>query len=163
MTKPMRRTAAIVAAAAMSVVLSACTQGHWVYDAPPAAGVQADDGGVKLRGFVVIADPTGEAMLVGAVATRDEPIEVTGFQVTPQLEDQTFGEPQVLEFNESVKKGRTIYVDGDDTRFTNPDLHAGLLARVDVAFGNGSNMSLEVPVMSSEHDDFAQWWNDHRG
>lgn len=162
MTKPMRRIAAIVAAAAMTVVLSACTQGRWVYDAPPAAGVQADEGGVKLRGFVIIADTEGEAMLVGAVATREEPIDVTGFQVTPQLKDQAFGEPQALEFNESIRKGATLYIDGDDTQFTNPDLNAGLLAHVDVALSTGANVRLEVPVVSSEDDDFAKWWNDHR-
>lgn len=162
MTKPMRRIAAIVATAAMSVSLSACTQGHWVYSAPPAAGVQADEGGVKLRSFLIIADTEGDGMLVGAIATRDNPVEVTGIQVTPQVEGGAFGEPQVLEFTDSIRKGATSYLDGTTTQFTNPDLTQGLLAKVDVALGDGSTIQVEAPVMASTHPDFQEWWDEHR-
>lgn len=159
MTKPMRRIAAIVATAAMSVALSACTQGHWVYSAPPAAGVQADDGGVKLRNFLIIADTEGKGMLLGAVATRDADIAVEGFTVTPGLDDGSYGKPVTVDFSEEVRKGATIYIDGETTQFSSPDLTPGMLADVDVTFADGTVVKLDVPVMPSDHPDYQEWWD----
>ena len=163
MSKPMRRFAAVVATVALAVGLSACTQGHWVYDAPPAAGTQADDGGLKLRNFLVVSDADGEAVLLGGIASRDETTEVTGIQVAPEGEDGQFGEPREVSFSEEIYKGRTIYLDGTTTAFSEPGLLLGRLANVTVSFSTGESVALDVPVMSSEHPDFADAWAAAKG
>ena len=156
MSKPMRRVAAVVATLALTVTMSACTQGPWVYDSPPAAGVQADDGGLKLRNFLVVADAEGEGILLGGIASRDEPTQVTGVTVAAEAKDGSFGQPQQIALNEQIHKGATIYLLGDTTKFSDPGLELGLLADVTVNFSTGQSVSLEVPVMSSEHPDFAK-------
>jgi hypothetical protein len=159
MSKPMRRAAAIVATAALAVSLSACTGGRWVQEAPPAAGTQTDaaDGAIKLRNFVVVSDKSGEAILVGGITSRDEANEVTAIGVTAQAEDGSFGAQQVVEFSEQIPRGQTITLDGTRTKFT--DLILGRLASVTVGFADGQTASLQVPVYSSEHADFAEAWN----
>ncbi len=159
MSKPMHRLAAIIAAATLTITLSACTQGGWVPGAPPAAGVQADDGGIKLRNFLVVSDNEGEAVLLGGVASRDETTEVTGITVAAEGADGAFGEAQEVAFSEEIFKGRTIYLDGTTTRFSDPGLTLGRLAQVTVDFSTGQSVTLEAPVMSSDHPDFSEAWN----
>ena len=161
MSKPMRRAAAVVATAALAVSLSACTGGRWVQEAPPAAGTQTDsaDGAIKLRNFVVVSDKSGEAILVGGITSRDAANEVTAIGVTAQAEDGSFGAQQVVEFSEQIPRGQTVTLDGTRTKFTDPDLILGRLADVTVAFADGQTASLQVPVYSSEHADFAEAWN----
>ena len=158
MSKPMRRIAAVVATAAVSVALSGCTQGHWVYDAPPAAGVQADDGGIKLRNILVVSDSEGEAILLGGISSRDESTKVTGISIAAQKGDGEFATAQPVEFAQEIYKGRTIYLQGPTTRFTDPELNLGRLAAVTVSFSTGEQVSVEAPVMSSEHPDFKEAW-----
>ena len=76
MRQPMRRTTALLATAALALSLSACTAGQWVADSPPAAGVQVDNGGLKLRNFLAVTDGSGEAMLLGSITSRDEAVDV---------------------------------------------------------------------------------------
>ena len=144
---------------ALAVSLSGCTAGQWEYGAPPAAGVQTDQGGLKLRNFVVVSDKSGEAILVGGITSRDEANEVTAIGVTAQAEDGSFGAQQVVEFSEQIPRGQTVTLDGTRTKFTDPDLILGRLASVTVGFADGQTASLQVPVYSSEHADFAEAWN----
>ena len=160
MSKPLRRSTAVVASAVLALSLSACTAGQWVYDSPPAAGAQADSQtGIKLRNFAVVADGEGAGMIVGGITSRDAANEVTTIGITAQAEDGSFGAQQVVEFSEQIPRGQTVTLDGTRTKFTDPDLILGRLADVTVAFADGQTASLQVPVYSSEHADFAEAWN----
>lgn len=158
MRQPMRRAAAIVATAALAISLSACTGGHWVPDAPPAAGAQTDLGGFKLRNVAVVTNTTGEAILLAGITSRDAATEVVGITVAPELEDGSFGPSVPISFAESIPAGKTILLDGSRTQFTDEGLLLGRLAEVSVQFSNGETASLQAPVISYEHPDFAQSW-----
>lgn len=160
MSKPMSRLTALVATAALAVSLSACTASAWVQDAPPAAGTQTDVGGLKLRNFMVVSDEAGDAVILGGISSRDAAAQVAGISVAAQAEDGTFGTAQNVAYTADLNKGGTVILDGAETRFTDPDLILGRLATVSVAFADGQTASLEAPIYSSEHPDFAEAWTE---
>lgn len=160
MSKPLHRTAAIVAAAALAVSLSGCTAGQWQYEAPPAAGVQKDDGGIKLRNMLVVTDGEGTGMILGAIASRDEAAEVVGLGYAAEKEDGSYGELNAVPFEASIAKGKTVILDGAETRFNSSELLVGRLAEVAVVLEDGRRISLLAPVMSAEHPDFAAAWDE---
>ncbi|WP_197510598.1 hypothetical protein [Tessaracoccus coleopterorum] len=88
---------------------------------------------------------------------------MTGIEIAAQGSDGEFGQPQAVSFSEEIFKGRTIYLDGTTTAFSDPGLELGRLANVTVSFSTGQNVRLDVPVMSSEHPDFAKAWTTARG
>lgn len=159
MSKPLRRTAAIIAAAALALSMSACTRGGWIPDSPPAAGTQSDEGGYKLRNFVVVADDSGEAKLLGGIHSRDDAAEVTGITVAAEDGFQNWGEAVDLGYSASIPRGNSVYLDGSETGFSNPDLQLGRLAQVKVTFADNTEMVLDTTVMSAEHEDFAEAFN----
>ena len=154
----LRHLTTFVTTVAVVGTLSACTTAGWVPEAPPAAGVQTDAGGLKLRNFLVIADGEGAAMITGGIASRDAATEVVGLGVAPETTDNTFGDQQAIRINEEIGQGQTITLDGTETRFEDDALQLGRLALVSVAFSDGQIVSLEVPVLSSDHPDFAEAW-----
>lgn len=156
MSKPVRRAAAILAAAALALSMSACTRAGWVSDAPPAAGVQASDGGLRINNMVVVADEAGDAVLLGGLHSRDEPAEVTSISVAAEEGPESYGAPVELGFSAAIPRGDTVYLDGSETSFANPDLRLGRLAEVVVTFDDDTAVSVHTPVMSSEHPDFAE-------
>ncbi len=158
MSKPLRRTAAVVASVAFAAALSGCTAGQWEPTAPPAAGVQTEEGGIKLRNFVVVSDGEGTGMVLGAIASRDEPAEIAGMGYSAQQEDGSFGEMTAIPFTASIAEGKTIVLDGAETTFTASDLLLGRLVEIAVVLEDGQRISLLVPIMSSEHPDFADAW-----
>lgn len=160
MSKPMRRSAALVASAALALSLSGCVASAWEYESPPAAGSQTDLAGLKLRNFMIIADEAGEAMLVGAITARDEADSVTAMAYAPETSDGSFGTVQELAFAHDIRKGETIYLDGTAIQFSDPQLLVGRLARLQVAFDSGNIAQLDIPVMSSTHRDFVQAWEE---
>ena len=157
MSKSRTRLAALVAATALAVSLSACTAGQWEYDAPPAAGVQVDDGGLKVRNFMILTDGE-QAALLGGLHSRDEAAQVAGLEVAAEGEDGTFAEPQRLPYETDIPRGQTVLLDGTETSFSGEGLIAGRLAEVSVLFAGGTVVKLQVPVYSAEHQDFAEAW-----
>ena len=157
MSKPLSRLAALVATAALAVSMSACTAGQWVYDSAPAAGVQADNGGLKLRNVLVLTDGS-KATLLGAVASRDSATQVTGIQVAAEDESGAFGAPAPVEFQADIAKGKTVILDGTETAIDGASFVVGRLADVRVDFSPGESVQLKVPVYSSEHADFVDAW-----
>lgn len=160
MSKPMRRAAAIIAAAALALSLSACTRGGWIPEVPPAAGAQSDEGGYKLRNIVVVADESGQAVLLGGIHSRDDAAEVTGITVAAETEGQSYGEAADLGYSATIPRGTTVYLDGSDTGFSNAELALGRLAQVKVSFADNTVMTVDTVVMSSEHSDFAEAFAD---
>lgn len=156
MSKPLRRAAAVVAAAALALSMSACTRGGWIPDAPPAAGTQMDSGGYKLRNIVVIADEAGEAILLGGIHSRDDAAQVTGITVAAEESHQQWGSEVDLGYTADIPRGTSVYLDGSETRFSDPELKQGRLAQVKVAFADSTVMTVDTTVLSSEHKDFAE-------
>lgn len=154
MSKPLSRAAALVAAAAVAVALSACTASAWVPDAPPAAGVQTDVGGIKLRNVMVVSDEQGAAVVAGGISSRDTDNAVTGITVAAEKADATFSQPQNVAFTADIPKGRTVTLDWSQTAFTDPALRLGKLAEVAVTFSDGTTASVKAPIYSATHPDF---------
>ena len=63
------------------------------------------------------------------------------------------GRPQTGLRDESRAEAGVDQIDAD------PDLILGRLASITVGFADGQTASLQVPVYSSEHADFAEAWN----
>lgn len=158
MRKPLSRLSALVAAAALAVSLSACTASAWDPAAPPAAGSQADQEGLRLRNFMVVSDTSGEAIIAGGITSRDAAAQVTGITVAPQAEDGSFGAPQSVAYTAKLNKGATVTLDGAQTRFQDPSLLLGRLADVTVELADGQVIQVQAPVYSSEHPDFTEAW-----
>lgn len=163
MSKTLRRAAALVVTVALAVSTSGCTAGQWEYAAPPAAGVQVDEGGLKLRNILVVTDGDGAGMILGGITSRDEATTILGLGYAAELEDGSFGQPNAVPFTQDIRKGETIILDGADTSFSTSELLVGRLARVSVQFEDGRSVSLSVPVLSAEHPDFVEAWEQATG
>lgn len=159
MTAPRtRRLASMAAAAALTVALGAgCTAGDWRYDAPPAAGVQADADDAKARNILVIADDAGQAIVLGSIAAMS-PVELTGITVRAEDEAGAYGAPHSLDVTAEIPREGSFKLEPTDTQFEAPDLLLGRLAEVQVSFGDGRSITVEAPIHSSEHPDFAEEW-----
>lgn len=148
-----------IAAAIVSVaLLSGCTATGWVAEAPPAAGSQAElDSLEKVRNMLFVVDDSGEGVLLGTISTVDR-TEVTGITFAPELKDGSFGPADSIDFTADILSQQAVRLEGPDLAVSNPDLTAGRLAEVTVDFAGSGPLSLQVPVYSSEHADFADAW-----
>lgn len=160
MTAPrMRRIASLTAAAAFTVALSAgCTVGDWRYDAPPAAGVQADANDAKARNIVVISDDAGQAILLGSVVVT-QPATVAQVSITALDDQEAPGQTHVLDVNAELPYEGVHKFEPEATQFSLPDLLLGRLAAVVVTLEDGRAISMQAPIHSSEHPDFAEEWD----
>lgn len=154
-----RRIATWLAVTTLTVGMSVgCTAGDWRYDAPPAAGTQADADTTKARNFMVIADDSGQAMLLGSVASV-EPVSIAGMVVAAEAEDNQFGEPVEIAFQADIPRDGLVKLEGEATKFEDTELQLGRLAQVTVSLGDGQALQLKVPVYSSEHPDYSETWS----
>lgn len=158
MSKPLSRAAALVATVALAATLGGCTASQWQSSAPPAAGVQAEEGGIKLRNFVVVSDGEGTGMVLGSITSRDTAAQISGLGFSVELEDGSYGELTGIPFTASIPEGKTVTLEGAQTMFSDAGLQLGRLVQVAVVLDGGEQLSLLVPVMSSEHPDFADAW-----
>lgn len=160
MTAPRtRRIAMMAAAAALTVAASVgCTAGDWRYEAPPAAGVQADAADAKVRNLMIVTDADGQAIVLGSVATTD-PVELADLTVWAQDDSGVPGEPHSIDVSAEIPRDGIFKFEGEATQFENTELLLGRLAEVRVGFGDGRAVTLEAPIYSSEHPDFAEEWS----
>ncbi len=158
-----RRGLTWLAAAVITVGLTAgCTQGDWRYESVPAAGVQADAADAKVRNLMIISDPDGQALLLGAVAAT-EPVTLTGVTIAVINEDGTFGDATAIDLNREISAEGIYTFEPENLQFVDPGLLLGRTAQVDVVFSDGRRASLEVPIYSFEHPDFAETWSEVYG
>lgn len=159
MTLPFRRRVGALLVAALAVGLSsACTEGEWRPDAPPAAGVQQDEGPVKVRNLMLITGDEDKGLLLGSVFSA-EPVEITELAVAAEQQDGTFGSPVQVDVGGEVPVESGLMLGGDDSRIEDIALQPGLLATVYMAFSDGTTVMLEAPVMSADHFDYQQVWD----
>lgn len=151
---PQRRFRIWFAALALAVGLTAgCTAGDWRYDSPPAAGVQADEGLIKARNILLIADEAGEGVLNGTIASA-EAISLTGIVVQAETADGGRGAAVPVEISGDIPRNGALKLDDSNAVVSGAALLAGRTATVAMRFADGSQLVLEAPIMSSEHPDF---------
>ncbi|GAB3818649.1 hypothetical protein GCM10028820_21350 [Tessaracoccus terricola] len=152
---PKRRIRTVLAAVAMTAVLATgCTAGDWHYESPPAAGTQADAGPVKARNFVIVTDESGAAVLLGTISTF-EAIALQGGTVTPQDEQGGRGESTALTVTADLPRDGALQLDASNAMLEGVAAVPGRLAEVALQFDDGTSLTLDVPVFSTEHPDFA--------
>ncbi|MCC2591974.1 hypothetical protein LKO27_00825 [Tessaracoccus sp. OS52] len=152
---PNRRVRTWLAAAALAAVLTTgCTAGDWRYDAPPAAGVQADAGPVKARNFLVVADESGQAAVLGTIVASED-VTLTGVAVAAEDENGERGEPVMLDLGgEEIRRNGVLKLDAGNATVEGAELLPGRLAHVALQFEDGTQLVLQTPVMSAEHADY---------
>ncbi|HMR48550.1 MAG TPA: hypothetical protein PKE40_05340 [Arachnia sp.] len=152
------RTKALLAATALAATLATgCTAGQWEPQAPPAAGVQQEEDGVKARNVLIVSDEQGNAVLQGTV-TADRAFVLTAAGFSAEQPDGTWSEAVELPIAGEAEKGKPLTFGGSEFAFQSPDLHPGLLARVGLSFDEGVKLMLDVPVYDASHPDFATAW-----
>lgn len=159
MTMPIRRrVSACLAAMALVVGLSSgCTAADWRYEAPPAAGVQADAGSVKVRNLMLLADANGDGLLLGSVFAS-EPVELTVMGLAAEQPDGSFSDPVAVDLAGEVPLQGGLMFGGAESRLEGAELTEGLLARVIMQFSDGSSVDIKAPVLSSTHPDYESAW-----
>ena len=164
MTMPTRRRfgTTIAALALVAGLASGCTAGDWRYEAPPAAGVQADAGTVKARNIIVLADAEGEGLLLGSVFTT-EPLELTEVSVAAEQGDGAFADPVRVRVTGVVPVNGSLLFGDKDSLVKGADLREGLLANVSMKFSDGTSLMVEAPVIASTHSDYAEAWKKGQG
>ena len=159
MTMPTRRRLGTSLAALALVVglASGCTAGDWRYDSPPAAGVQADAGDVKVRNLMVLADDAGEGLLLGSVFST-QPLELSMVGVAGEQPDGTFSQPVAIDLAAAVPVNGGLTLGDSSSRVEGADLVQGRVAKVMMQFSDGTTATIEAPVMSSTHPDYEEAW-----
>ena len=117
----------------------------------PAHGVNVDDGGVKVRNLLVVADERGQGVLSGAFATDvdDTLTRVAGTALDASGADSgvltVTGGPVPLKRN-----GLAVLTSASSPiQVSSPAMKPGLLARVDLQFASGRATTVTVPVISA--------------
>lgn len=151
-----RLVTGLLAAAAVTLTVG-CTEGDWRYEAPPAAGLQTDSGDAKVRNLLIVSDESGQGILLGAVATNTSDT-VTTITLAPHGAQDA--EPTIIDINEKVTRNNSLTLEPETTKFEAPGLELGRTADVLIEFKNGQAISMEAPVYSSEHPDFAETWSE---
>lgn len=158
-----RRGRMLLAAAVITAGLTAgCTQGAWVGESPPGAGVQAEAADAKVRNLMIISDDQGQAVLLGGVAAT-EPVTLIGVTIAVIHDDGTLGEATGIDLNQEIGAEGLFLFEPEALQFEDSELQLGRTAQVDVVFDDGRRVSLEVPIYSSEHPDYAESWSEVYG
>lgn len=139
--------AALLVVAALS---AGCTVGDWSYDSPPAAGVQVDQDGLKVRNLMIVADETGLALLQGTI-TATETTSLIGVAVAPLTANGELAGPTNIGLvTDPILPAEPLQIDGSSAVFENPDLQPGGLAVVAMEFDDGTIIEIETPLVSSQ-------------
>lgn len=160
MTQPHhRRIAASLAALVLVTGLaSGCTAEAWRYDIPPGAGVVEDAGPIKARSILLLADAEGKGLLMGSLFT-DDPVELVGVAVAAQQPDGSYAEPVTVDISGEVGVQEPLEFGGTESVIDGANLHKGLLATVLMQFSDGTTMTVEPVVVSSEENSYAESWD----
>lgn len=164
MTMPHRRRigSSLAALVLVTGLASGCTAGDWRYDAPPAAGVLQDAGPVKARNVMMLADSEGKGLLMGSLFA-DEQVELVGAAVAGERPDGSFGEPVSLAITGTIGVEEAFVLGGKDSVVAGAELQPGLLAAVQLNFSDGTSMTVQTPVVSSEDPSYADTWDEAQG
>lgn len=153
-TAPKRRIRVWFAALAVVAGLTTgCTSLDWNPDSPPAAGVQAQEGGLKARNILLVADADGNGALLGSVVTS-QAVELTQVSVQAETADGNRGDAVALPVTARIPRDGAFQFDAANASVKGADLLPGRLAYVALQFSDGTQLVLDAPVMSADSPDF---------
>ncbi len=150
--------ASLAALVFITGLASGCTAGDWRYDIPPAAGVVEDAGPIKARNILLLADAEGKGLLMGSLFA-DERVELIGAAVAAQQPDGSYAEPVTVDISGDVGVQEPLEFGGTDSVVEGANLQRGLLATVLLQFSDGTSMTIEPVVVSSDEDSYAESWD----
>ncbi|HSN44333.1 MAG TPA: hypothetical protein VLR88_09790 [Propionibacteriaceae bacterium] len=148
-----RAAAALVAAGTLG--LSGCANYATLDSYTPAAGVNVDAPTVKIRNLLIIADASGAGKLSGALV-GSESDTLTALAGIPIKLDNAEGE--ALTFSKvsvPIVAGRLTKLDEAGITVSGADLQPGLNADLVLTFTKIGDVTVTVPVVSSDHPDFS--------
>jgi len=151
--------ASLAALVIVTGLASGCTAGDWRYDVTPAAGVVEDAGPVKARNIMLLADDEGRGLLLGSLFTS-EPVELEGVAVAGEQTDGSYVEPVDVSVTGELGTQEAFRFGGEDSIVEGAELRPGMLAAVLMQFSDGTSMTVETPVVSSEDPAYAQTWDE---
>lgn len=146
------RAAAVIVAAA-TLALSGCSFAT-LESYTPAAGVSVDAPTVKIRNLLIIADDSGTGTLSGALVglESDTLTKVAG---TPITVDNAEGEALTVgPVSVPVVEGQLAKLDEANIALSGADLQPGFSADLVLTFTMIGDVTVTVPVVSSDHPDF---------
>lgn len=152
-----RRTTAVLAAVGVLGVVACGADPKVLTSYTPAAGVNGKSDTVKVQNLVLI-NGGGQARVSAAVVSRkdDKIVGITGEPLTSNnsLSGRSFTMRTVnvklpAQTSENLTQSKLqVPVEG---------LSNGLLAKVTIKFANSAPVTLDAPVVSSTHPDFAEY------
>lgn len=142
--------AAVVLGAALT--LSGCgLNAQTLQPYTPAHGVNVENGGVKVRNLLIVADEQGRGVLSGSFTTAadDTLTSVTGTALNP--DGSAAGVLSVTGGPVPLKRtGLAVLTSGSSPiQVSSPVLKPGLLAQVVLNFASGGTATVTVPVLSA--------------
>ncbi len=148
MPTSVRRSLAAAAIALLVPALGACgfhDQTDQVYQ--PAVGVNDRTGTVDVLGAVIVATEDGKGLFIaslvnGSTTKSDKLTGITGDGITATLDQPLELKPKSLL---NMAQGAPVEVTGDRVK-------EGNFVRVTLAFGNGQQTELDVPVVAQENE-----------
>ncbi len=152
-----RRTTAVLAAVGVLGVAACGADPKVLTSYTPAAGVNGKSATVKVQNLVLI-NGGGQARVSAAVVSRkdDNIVGITGEPLTSNnsLSGRSFTMRTV-----NVKLPAQTSVNLTQSKLQVPveGLSNGLLAKVTIKFANSAPVTLDAPVVSSTHPDFAEY------
>ncbi|MBK8459080.1 MAG: hypothetical protein WAS07_02265 [Micropruina sp.] len=151
------RALGIVAALVMAPGLVGCgmdVQSLQPYT--PAAGVNADQGAIKVRNLLLIADETGKGVVSASIVSATDDA-LSGIIATPQKADGSAGAPlTVAAANVALPANKLVVLTNPTPiKVTGADLKPGLTAQLTLAFSSGQQVVITAPVMSSSLAEFS--------
>ncbi|MGO1384161.1 MAG: hypothetical protein ACTHWA_05590 [Arachnia sp.] len=160
MTQPHRHHRFGASFAALMLVTglaSGCTAGDWRYEVTPAMGVVQDAGPVKARNIMLLADESGKGLLMGSLFAS-EAVELQGVAVAGEQTDGSYAEAVNVEVTGELGTQEAFRFGGQDSIVEGTELRAGMLATVLMQFSDGTTLTLNTPVVSSDDPAYQAAW-----
>ncbi|GAA1390409.1 hypothetical protein [Luteococcus peritonei] len=145
---------AVAAVALAGLGLAGCANYETLEPYQPAAGVQTDAPGVKVRNLMVISEGSTMHLAGSLIAAQDDSLsQVAGVALQ---ENSDPGKPLTLGTKGQLKlpAGRTVNL-ADSNITVKGDVRPGGMAQVSLTFAQAQPLTLTVPVLDAEAAGFA--------
>ncbi|GEM_PF-2840734 len=148
MPAPRLTRVAVVAVALASLGLTGCTNHETTAPYQPAAGVQTNAPGVKVRNLMVISEGGAMKLAGSLVASEADTLTKIAGVALKQNGDQ--GQPLTLSQKGSITLPNGSSVNLADSDITvKGDVKPGGMTKIDLTFGKAQQVSLSVPVVDA--------------
>ena len=148
------RTAAAALALAGVVALGGCTSTFTAQPFTPGIGTNVDAGPVKVRALVLVLDGD-TAQLTGSIVGNESDTLVS---ITGNAQDASFTNQGDLTFPDAriaLSPNKLTSLTDKKLTATSADLVEGLTAEIVFTFEKAGTATVQVPVVSSDHNDYS--------